>query len=90
MAPGAKEIFVSTVQHDVRVAIDEEGVTAAAYTVMAMSGAGAPPDDEIDFVLDRPFLFALTSPDGRLVCRNCPSAGSLRNVHLRCHKMNSL
>lgn len=64
MTPGAKEIFVSTVQHDVRVAIDEEGVTAAAYTVMAMSGAGAPPDDEIDFVLDRPFLFALTSPDG--------------------------
>ena len=57
-------IYVSQVKHGVRVAVDEEGVTAAAYTVMAMSGSSAPPEDEVDVVLDRPFLFALTSPDG--------------------------
>ena len=47
-----------------RVAVDEEGVTAAAYTVMAMSGSGMPPEDEMDFTVDRPFLFAITSDDG--------------------------
>lgn len=57
-------ICVSKTQHDVRIAIDEEGITAASYTLMAMVGAGAPPSDEIDFVLDRPFLFVLNSDDG--------------------------
>ena len=43
---------------------NEEGVTAAAYTEMRLAGAAAPPDDEIDFVLDRPFLFVITGRDG--------------------------
>ncbi|MCH5341826.1 MAG: hypothetical protein J1E01_10180 [Acetatifactor sp.] len=37
-----------------------ESFTAVAYTVMAASGAAMPPDEEIDFTLDRPFLFAIT------------------------------
>ena len=49
--------------HAARVAIDEEGVTAAAYTVMAACGAPVPPEDEIYFTLDRPFLFVITSHD---------------------------
>ena len=57
-------IFLSQARHGVRVAIDEEGVTAAAYTVMSMAGASAPPEDEMDFTLDRPFLFAVTSDAG--------------------------
>ena len=64
MTTEAEGIFLSQAQHDVRVAIDEEGVTAAAYTVMAAAGAGEPPEEEVDFVLDRPFLFVLTSSDG--------------------------
>lgn len=56
-------IFLSDANHAVRVAVDEEGVTAAAYTVMMAAGAAEPPKDEIDFVLDRPFLFVITSPD---------------------------
>lgn len=60
----AVDIAVSQAQHDVRVKIDEEGIVAAAYTVMAMAGAGAPPDDEVDFILDRPFLFAVVSDAG--------------------------
>lgn len=56
-------ISVSKVQHDARVVIDEEGCTAAAYTAMMMLG-GTPQGDEIDFVLDRPFLFVLTGIDG--------------------------
>ena len=55
--------WLDKVQHAARVAIDEEGVTAAAYTVMMTCGAGRPPEDQIDFVLDRPFLFLITSRD---------------------------
>ena len=54
-------IYLSHVQHGVRVAIDEEGVIAAAYTVLPGDGATMPPEDEIDFVLDRPFIFVITS-----------------------------
>ena len=64
MTEDTDEIFVSKVQHDARVTIDEEGCTAAAYTVMAMAGGSAPPEEEIDFVVDRPFLFAITGADG--------------------------
>lgn len=57
-------LYLSQVRHAGRVMIDEEGIDAAAYTVMAMCGAGMPPNDEIDFVLDRPFLFIIESSDG--------------------------
>ena len=53
-------LYVSQAQHAARVTVDEEGCEAAAYTVMMAYGAGAPPDDEVDFTLDRPFLFAVT------------------------------
>jgi len=55
---------VDQVKHAARVAIDEEGVTAAAFTVIMRAGAGMPPSDEMDFVLDRPFLFVIESQDG--------------------------
>lgn len=55
--------WLDAVNHAARVKIDEEGVEAAAYTVMIAPGAAMPPEDEIDFVLDRPFLFFITSQD---------------------------
>lgn len=55
---------LSQVQHAVRVAVDEDGVTAAAYTLETLYGAAPPPDEEVDFVLDRPFVFGITSHDG--------------------------
>lgn len=64
MTTDEDEIYVSKTQHDVRVAIDEEGVTATAYTVMPMCSAGMPPEDEMDFILNRPFLFVINSRDG--------------------------
>ena len=57
------DCWLDSVDHAARVAIDEEGVTAAAYTVMLMCGAAMPPEDEMDFILDRPFLFVITSRD---------------------------
>lgn len=59
-------VWVNKVQHAARVAIDEEGVTAAAYTVMQLCGS-AMPQDEIDFTLDRPFMFAITGPGSTLL-----------------------
>lgn len=57
-------IYLSRAEHAARVAVDEEGVTAAAFTVMADAGSGTPPEEEVDFVLDRPFLFAIIGVDG--------------------------
>ena len=58
-------LYVSTAQHAARVKVDEEGCEAAAYTVIMTEGRAAmPPDDEVDFTLDRPFLFAVTGDSG--------------------------
>lgn len=54
------KLFVSSAKHSARVMIDEEGCEAAAFTVMMVEGAGMLITDEIDFVLDRPFFFAVT------------------------------
>ena len=58
------ELWINKAQHDVRVTVDEEGITAAAYLELPGMGASAPPEDEVDFVLDRPFLFVYGTFDG--------------------------
>ena len=51
--------------HGTRVKIDEEGCVAAAYTVIAVESMGALiTDKEINFTLDRPFIFGITSDLG--------------------------
>ena len=57
-----EKTYVNNIEHAVRIAIDEEGVTAAAYTILTDAGA-SPPTDEINFTLDRPFLFVISSRD---------------------------
>lgn len=56
-------LYVSHISHAVRVAVDELGCVGAAYTVISVAGSGMPPENEIDFVLDRPFLFIVSSRD---------------------------
>lgn len=56
-------LYVTDAKHAARVMIDEKGVTGAAYTLV-LCGAGAPPDETVDFVLDRPFLFVVLGHDG--------------------------
>ena len=52
-------------KHAARVKIDEDGCEAAAYTVLAPEAtAMMGPEDEIDFTLDNPFVFAITGIDG--------------------------
>ena len=60
----AGSIFVSQINHATRVTIDEEGCTAAAFTVIAGESAGTPNEyDKLEFNLNRPFLFIVSSRD---------------------------
>ena len=56
--------YISAVNQATRVAIDEKGVTAASYIELPTAGAAPPPDEIIDFVLDRPFVFVVTNRYG--------------------------
>lgn len=56
---------VTQASHAARVMIDEKGCEAAAYTViMVEESAAMLPEEEVDFVLNRPFLFAIAGADG--------------------------
>ena len=70
----ATEVFLSKAEHAAALSIDEEGVTGAAYTDLGLCAAGMP-QDNVDFTLDRPFLFAVTANDGSVVF-----AGVVRNT----------
>ena len=56
------KIKVSDMDHAARVTIDENGCTAAGFTSSSYTvDAWIPERDEVNFVVDRPFLFAITS-----------------------------
>lgn len=55
---------LSAAQHSVRVAVDEEGCTATAFTALMTAGAARPPEEEVDFVLNRPFIFIIQGVSG--------------------------
>ncbi len=54
------EIYIQTAIHSVRVKTDEKGCEAAAYTVMmGVPTSPPPPEERVDLVFDRPFLFSV-------------------------------
>lgn len=55
------QAFITDIKQQSRVAIDENGVSAAAFTRIDYAGA-AQPTESLNFVLDRPFLFAVYGP----------------------------
>ena len=57
------------------VEVDENGVTGAAYTEIALAEGAAEPEEEIDFIVDRPFLFMVTGRDGSVLF-----AGIVKNI----------
>jgi len=57
-------LYVGQINHAARVAIDEDGCIASAFTVIANYASGAPAViEEIGFILDQPFLFIISSRD---------------------------
>jgi len=58
---GDVPIYLTAANQSVRVQIDEEGVKAAAYIEFPGATSPMPPEEIIDFVLDRPFIFAITT-----------------------------
>lgn len=60
-----EQLFVSEVKHAARVKIDEEGCEAAAFTSIEVAMEAIPEEmEELDFTLDRPFLFVVTNNEG--------------------------
>ena len=58
-------LALTQAKHAARVKIDEDGCEAAAYTILGVEEtAMMGPEDEIDFTLDNPFVFAITGIDG--------------------------
>lgn len=62
MTLDSDRLFVSQINHAARVTIDEKGVEAAAFTVIMVEDE-AFPSDQIEFVVDRPFLFVISGQD---------------------------
>ena len=58
-----KGLFVSAADHASTVKIDEEGVEGAAFTDFSLQDSIMLPTEEIDFVLDRPFIFVVSGED---------------------------
>lgn len=69
-------LWVSQVIQETHIAIDEQGVEGAAYTMMAMAGSAMQmPELEAEMILDRPFLFGIQDSSSGAwlflgVCRN--------------------
>lgn len=65
--------FITDVRQDTHIAIDEDGVEAAAFTQIAYAGA-ALPEGRAEMILDRPFIYGITTQNGTLlfagVCEN--------------------
>lgn len=59
-AMSSSPLFVNQVLQETHVGVDEEGVEGAAYTMIALAGAGMPDDTQkAQMILDRPFLFGI-------------------------------
>ncbi len=54
-------VYISEINQATRVCVDEIGVTAANYVEIQAPGSSGPPGVTVDFTLDRPFLFVITS-----------------------------
>ncbi len=56
---GEPELFIADVIHEAFIVVDEAGTEAAAATAVVMELKAAPPSENIELEIDRPFLFSL-------------------------------
>lgn len=72
----AKEpVYVDKAEHGSRLVFDEDGVKAASYVEVQTPNSAPPPSEEVEFTLDRPFIFVLKNNDRQplfIGTVNCP------------------
>ena len=59
--------YISLVQQATRLKVDEEGSEGAVVTVIEGDLMSPLPEEEVDFFLDRPFLFQILEPSTGIV-----------------------
>jgi serpin B len=57
-----ERLYISAVQHEAFIAVNEEGTEASAATAVIPAG-GSSPGEPLPFVVDRPFLFVIHDVD---------------------------
>lgn len=60
---GDLDVVLSEANHATRLTVDEDGAEAAAYTVLEAKTTAMPFYEDLDFIVDRPFLMVLTGLD---------------------------
>ena len=75
LTDASNNFFLNRATHAVMVEVDEQGVTGAAYTMLAMAEGAMQMDEPLDITFDRPFLFLVTAEDGSLLF-----SGVVRNI----------
>lgn len=68
-------LALTKAEHAAVVEIDENGVTGAAYTELAVTEGAMEIKETMDFTLDRPFIFIVTGQDGSILF-----SGVVRNI----------
>ena len=61
LTDASNNFFLNRATHAAMVEVDEQGVTGAAYTMLAMAGAAMQMDEPLDITFDRPFLFLVVA-----------------------------
>ena len=56
---GTRELYIGAVIHKAFVAVDEAGTEAAAATAVVMLERAMAPNEHIEFLVDRPFLYLI-------------------------------
>jgi serpin B len=57
------KLLIDDVLHETFLSIDEDGIEAAAATIVLIVATGAPIDQPVPVVLDRPFLFRIVDDE---------------------------
>lgn len=75
------QAYISKVLQESFIGVDEKGVEAAAYTMVAVAEGMAMPEElpEIDFFLTRPFLYTIEARDGTVLFIGTVTAPAFEN-----------
>lgn len=59
--------YVDAINHSVKVSVDEDGVIGSAYTEVTSVEGNPPSTSNIDFTVNKPFIFVITGADGTVL-----------------------